>query len=69
MLEQIVKPINENDALLPCPFCGCEEVVYMQYKHDAGMRWKVFCCGCAAQIDPGYAQEKGVVRELWNKRV
>lgn len=68
MEEKFEKPINEHDALLPCPFCGCEEVVYIQYKHVVGLRWKVFCCGCCAAIDPGYAQSKHVVKDMWNKR-
>lgn len=55
--------------LKPCPFCGNKEIVYMQYQHDAGLRWKVFCLGCAAEIDPGYAQDKCVVRDKWNRRV
>ena len=69
MKEHFMHPKNENDSLLPCPFCGSNEVVYIQYEHVAGLRWKVMCCGCVAQIDPGYAQEKGVVRGMWNKRV
>lgn len=51
-----------------CPFCGSEEIVILQYKHDVGLRYSVFCCGCTAGIDPGWAQELGCVVEMWNKR-
>lgn len=66
----IVRPEKESELeLKPCPFCGSNEIVYMQYEHTAGLRWQVFCCGCAASIDPGYAQSMHVVKEMWNKRV
>jgi len=52
-----------------CPFCGSDEIVLMQYDHDAGLRYKVFCCGCSAGIEPGWAQEPGNVVDIWNKRI
>lgn len=65
----IMKPTEgSGNELLPCPFCGSEEVVFMQYEHAAGLRWKVFCCGCAAGIDPGYAQQPHTVTAMWNRR-
>lgn len=55
--------------LKSCPFCGeKEDLVYIQYEHAAGKRWKIMCCGCCAEIDPGWAQEKSVVTDIWNKR-
>lgn len=33
-----------------------------------GPRWRVFCCGCAAGIDPGWAQHPHAVADLWNRR-
>lgn len=70
MKEFICKPNPESDlALKPCPFCGCDEVVYVQYEHAAGLRWKVFCPNCTASIDPGWAQSKTVVRDMWGRRV
>lgn len=64
---KFIRPVN-RDELLPCPFCGNDEVVYEQYTHAAGERWRVVCCGCMATIDPGYAQRPEAVRALWNKR-
>ena len=55
-------------TLLPCPFCGSTNVVYERYEHAAGSRWRVFCCGCCATIDPGYTQQRCDVAVLWNHR-
>lgn len=67
---EVWKPKDSDElSLLPCPFCGSEEIVYMKYKHDAGERWKVMCCGCTAGVDPGYAQNQHVVQKMWNKRI
>lgn len=66
----IYKPKKESDlALSPCPFCGCEEVVYMKYNHAAGERWAVVCMGCIAEINPGWAQQKHHVQPIWNRRI
>lgn len=64
---QIIKPTNPEE-LARCPFCGCEEIVYEQYEREVGPRWRVVCCGCMAMIDPGYAQNRHQVAELWNRR-
>ena len=67
---QIWKPEPGGHLTLkPCPFCGSEEIMYMQYNHRAGLRWMVMCAGCAASIDPGWAQNRHRVAELWNRRV
>lgn len=65
---QFIKPTNPEE-LAPCPFCGNEEVVYEQYEREVGPRWRVVCCGCMAMIDPGYAQNRHQVAEMWNRRV
>ena len=65
---EIVNPQNEYEHLEPCPFCGCDEVVYMSYASLIGLRWMVTCCGCMATIDPGYAQNKYTVQQMWNRR-
>ena len=59
---------GSGNELKRCPFCGSDEVVFMQYEHTAGPRWKVFCCGCTAMVDTGYAQNPHVVADLWNQR-
>lgn len=65
---KLIKPWNEATALLPCPFCGNREIVYEQYEHAAGTRWRCWCTRCMATIDPGYAQDACTVRQMWNKR-
>ena len=64
-IKEIVTP--PAGELKPCPFCGAP-AVYAQYEHKAGLRWKVMCCGCLAEIDPGYAQTKHAVANMWNRR-
>lgn len=59
----------EGDLTLShCPFCGEHNVVYEKYQHAVGERWRVVCLSCCASVDPGYAQERHVVQEMWNKR-
>lgn len=64
----IVKPTGEHDSLAPCPFCGNKEIAYAQYQHPVGLRWKVVCFGCTAEINPGYCREMYQIRERWNRR-
>lgn len=59
----------KDDEVKPCPFCGGKEIVIDKYKHKVGDRYRIFCAGCLAMIDPGYAQDKHTVMEMWNKRV
>ena len=66
---KIYKPKEGDDlALKPCPFCGSKEVVYEKYESMCGQRWRVVCCGCVATIDPGYAQYRWPVMNMWNRR-
>lgn len=66
---KVYKPEQGSDLeLSPCPFCGSKEVVYMEYVHTAGERWKVMCLKCTAGIDPGYARQRHIVQGMWNKR-
>ncbi len=63
------KPEKTDDlALNDCPFCGYKEPVYEKYMHGAGPRWRVLCLGCMAMIDPGYAQNRHTVQQMWNRR-
>lgn len=59
---------KENE-IKSCPFCGGKEIVVDKYKTEVGERYRIFCTGCMAMIDPGWAQQPGVVKEMWNKRV
>ena len=72
-MEEVIKLFIPNEGsgneLKNCPFCGSDEVVFIQYKHTAGLRWKVFCCGCSAGVDPGWAQEPHQVATIWNRRI
>lgn len=67
---ELVEPPKGNADLhlLECPFCGSKEIFYEKYKTDAGERWRCWCAECIACIDPGYAQNKLTVREMWNRR-
>lgn len=68
-IECIYTPRPDDDLkLLPCPFCGGHHVAYLQYRHAAGLRWKVGCFDCMAEIDPGTAQQRSQVQKLWNRR-
>lgn len=58
----------KEDEVSPCPFCGSKEIIIDKYERDVGDRYRIFCAGCMAMIDPGYAQEKSVVIEMWNRR-
>ena len=53
----------------PCPFCGETEIIIDEYEHETGTRYRIFCTGCMAMIDPEYAQQPETVRGMWNKRV
>lgn len=38
------------------------------YGHGAGERWRCWCTNCLASIDPGWAQDRHTVRDMWNRR-
>ena len=66
---ELIQPPHSNDmALEPCPFCGSESIWYEKYLHDAGPRWRCWCADCIAGSDPGWAQQRIDVREMWNRR-
>ena len=57
--------------ILPCPFCGETEEIYLEeYEHGetTGTRWRIVCTSCMAQIDRGTDQNPGKLCELWNRR-
>ena len=60
---------RKNGVVLPCPFCGEKEEIYLEeYKHQAGKRWRIVCASCMAQIDRGHDQTPSALVDLWNKR-
>ena len=66
---EVIKPAaGSGNELKPCPFCGSEDIAFVQYEHAAGLRYKVCCFSCLAEIDPGYAQKPHVVADMWNRR-
>lgn len=66
---KIVKPATGGfDSLDPCPFCGGTEVIYELYGHGAGEWWRCWCTNCLAGIDPGWAQDRHTVRDMWNRK-
>lgn len=58
----------KEDEVKPCPFCGGKEIAIDKYETVVGERYRILCTGCMAMIDPGYAQQKYTVMEMWNKR-
>lgn len=67
---EVIRPVqgNRDMALEPCPFCGSTNVVYERYSSKAGERWRCWCTDCIASVDPGYAQSRGPVQRMWNRR-
>lgn len=68
---EIVKP-SEGDPhtyLKPCRICGNTEIVYERYRHQSGERWRCWCTKCLACIDPGWAQDRLAVRDIWNQEL
>ena len=67
---EVIRPVqgSKDMALEPCPFCGSTNVVYERYSSKAGERWRCWCTDCIASIDPGYAQSRGPVQRMWNRR-
>lgn len=55
-------------TLKPCPFCGYNKVYLDEYRHEAGVRFRVVCPECMAMVDPGYFQSAGRAIEAWNRR-
>jgi ribosome-binding protein aMBF1 (putative translation factor) len=58
-----------SNTLLPCPFCGGENICVDGYEHGAGLRWRIVCLDCMGMVDPGTIQQKYRAIEAWNRRV
>lgn len=67
-LKEMYKP--QEGILKPCPFCGSKKIVFVSYEHHVNnLRWKAMCLDCMTTIDPGWVQEKGYLKDMWNRRV
>ena len=63
------KEYRNDITIKECPFCGESENIYLEeYKHTAGVRWRIVCAHCMAQIDRGYDQKPGALIDAWNCR-
>jgi hypothetical protein len=59
--------IESGYKLLPCPFCGCEDI---EQKYDNAIRCTNFAC--EAEMNWGHFAGKNAKRlmaDAWNKRV
>ena len=69
---EIIKANNyrKDAVVLPCPFCGEKEEIFLwQYEHHKNeKRWRICCASCMAKIDRGYDQKTGELIYLLNKR-
>ena len=67
---EFIKASNlKNRVILPCPFCGEKEEIYLlEYDTPCGNRWRIACTNCMAQIDRGYDQQYHKLIDLWNNR-
>ena len=64
-----VSTYSKGTKILPCPFCGDANEIYLEeYEHGAGLRWRILCTNCMAGIDRGYDQTPHPLVELWNRR-
>ena len=66
-MTDIRKP-GGDFVVKPCPFCGSDNIIYWQYRHAAGLRWRIVCLHCLAMIDPGWVQQYGYLADMWNAR-
>lgn len=66
---QTIKPEPDSHFLLvSCRSCPTAEVVYEQYQHPEGPRWRAVCKSCGATADPEYPAPRHEVQILWNRR-
>lgn len=58
---------GEREALLPCPFCGCEaEQPSEKERHHNDGWWDICCSNCSVKIEGNWSQEAAIAE--WNKR-
>lgn len=59
--------------LKPCPFCGGEAEIYVEYDGDGALKYHAYCENCAAgsrkiMVHPSSRDHIGEVVEAWNRR-
>ena len=60
--------MNDTEKLLPCPFCGGQNIRFGSSSHTFGTDIYVHCeCGAKVQICEEYGY--GELIKRWNKRV
>lgn len=67
-LSQEVITVKDG-SVLPCPFCGSDDIYYGKHQTLVGERWSVFCGNCMAEVYSGCAQDSGQARKSWNRRI
>lgn len=58
--------LDSNAELLPCPFCGCSEIVGCS---EDGAHWDMCAqCGAAGPVTTRYSGDEGEECASWNSR-
>jgi len=58
--------MTDAPEMMPCPFCGSEDVEFSEYMTDGGPRENVRCEDCSAEL--GGWQKPGDAITIWNTR-
>lgn len=60
---------EEENKFLPCPFCGCKEVEFMERDNERSplTSYTLCCKGCCCTLDAVATKEW--LRDVWNDRV
>lgn len=57
------------EELKPCPFCGGNNAMVVDYMHQCNQkRYRVVCPECMAMVDAGTWQNMNHAIEAWNTR-
>lgn len=69
MMKKVVD-CRKGVYVMPCPFCGEKEEIYLEeYETPCGNRWRIVCANCMCMIDRGYDQEPSYLIDSWNTRM
>lgn len=53
-------------ALLPCPFCGCDDCELIETTSLNAIAWAGYCPDCRAKGGP--SNQKSIAAQIWNMR-